>query len=134
MSKNILVVDDNEVNLELITALIEQYKKESDVSITIFSAVNGEEAVKVCEENFMDLVFMDFMMPKMNGNEATILIKKNTPKTMIIAISSSGDEEKQKEILKNGAEDYILKPITAQLFKNRIDNSYQLSQKNIIKN
>ena len=71
---------------------------------------------------------MDFMMPVMNGNEATKLIKAHHSKTMIIVISAFGDEAKQKEMLHNGAEDYMMKPISAPLFKRRLRNYLQIIQ------
>lgn len=126
MNNNILAVDDNDVNLELIVLLIKQYSKENDYPLNIFTASNGEEAVKICDENHIDLIFMDLMMPAMNGNEATKVIKAKHPKTMIIVISAFGDEAKQKEMLKSGAEDYMVKPVNAPLFKSRLHNYLQL--------
>ncbi len=126
MHNNILVVEDNDVNLELITLLIEQYSKDNDYVLNVFTARNGEEAVKICNENHIDIIFMDLMMPAMNGNEATKIIKAKHPKTMIIVISAFGDEAKQKEMLKNGAEDYMVKPVNAPLFKSRLHNYLQL--------
>lgn len=128
MKKNILIVDDNEVNLELISLLIEQYAEEKNIDINLLTANNGQEAVDLCSSQAMDIIFMDLMMPKMNGNEATKIIKTKYPKTMIIVISSFGDEAKQKEMLRNGAEDYMTKPVTAPLFKSRLHNYLQLIQ------
>lgn len=126
MHNNILIVEDNDVNLELITLLIKQYSEANDYVLNIFTSRNGEEAVKICDEHPIDIVFMDLMMPVMNGNEATKLIKAKNPKTMIIVISAFGDEAKQKEMLKNGAEDYMIKPVNAPLFKSRLHNYLQL--------
>ena len=126
MHNNILVVEDNDVNLELITLLIKQYSKDNGCDLNVFIARNGEEAVKACDQNPIDIIFMDLMMPTMNGNEATKSIKAKHPKTMIIVISAFGDEAKQKEMLKNGAEDYMVKPVNAPLFKSRLHNYLQL--------
>lgn len=126
MHNNILVVEDNDVNLELITLLIKQYSKANACDLNVFIARNGEEAVKTCDQNPIDIIFMDLMMPTMNGNEATKAIKAKHPKTMIIVISAFGDEAKQKEMLKNGAEDYMVKPVNAPLFKSRLHNYLQL--------
>lgn len=126
MHNNILVVEDNDVNLELITLLIKQYSEEKGQALNVFTSRNGVEAVKICDENPIDIIFMDLMMPLMNGNEATKLIKAKYPKTMIIVISAFGDEAKQKEMLKNGAEDYMIKPVNAPLFKSRLHNYLQL--------
>ncbi len=128
MKKNILVAEDNEVNLELISLLIEQYSEEKNVEINLLTASNGQEAVDVCSSEPVDIIFMDLMMPIMNGNEATKIIKKKHPKVMIIVISAFGDEAKQKEMLLNGAEDYMIKPVNASLFKSRLHNYLHLIQ------
>lgn len=128
MQRNILVVEDNEVNLELISFLVTQYGKDNDQDIKLFTAVNGQEAVDICSKKHVDIIFMDLMMPTMNGDEATLIIKENHPHIMVIVISALGDEAKQKEMLRNGAEDYMVKPVTAPLFKSRLHNYLQLIQ------
>jgi len=128
MQRTILVVEDNDVNLELITLLIRQYSEEKRLDINLLTADNGQDAVDICSKQPVDLIFMDLMMPTMNGNEATKLIKQNHPRTMIIVISAFGDEAKQKEMLRNGAEDYMIKPVNAPLFKSRLHNYLQLLQ------
>jgi CheY-like chemotaxis protein len=128
MQRNILVVEDNDVNLELLTLMIDQYAQEKEADINLLTATNGQEAVDICSKQAMDIIFMDLMMPTMNGNEATKIIKSNHPKTMVIVISAFGDEAKQKEMLRNGAEDYMIKPVSASLFKSRLHNYLQLIQ------
>lgn len=128
MNKTILVVDDNDVNLELISLLIQQYTQEKEIDLKLLTAQNGQEAVDICAKHSIDIIFMDLMMPMMNGNEATKIIKTNHPHTMIIVISALGDEEKQKEMLRNGAEDYMVKPVNGTLFKSRLHNYLQLIQ------
>ncbi|MBE0497880.1 MAG: response regulator [Campylobacterales bacterium] len=126
MKKNILVVEDNELNLEVIRLLVSQYAQEQDEPIEIFSASDGQMAVELCKMQQIDIIFMDLMMPIMGGIEATKQIKAAHPKTMIIAVSAYGDEEKQKQMLRNGAEDYMTKPLNALLFKNRLRNYLKL--------
>jgi len=128
MQKNILVVEDNEVNLELIALFIKQYSKDYTQEIGVFTAKDGKEAVELCSTTPMDIIFMDLMMPVMNGNEATKIIKAKYPKVMIIVISAFGDEDKQKEMLRSGAEDYMIKPVNAPLFKSRLHKYLQLIQ------
>ena len=128
MKRNILVAEDNAVNLELLSLLINQYGEEKNIDINLLTANNGQEAVDICLSEPIDIIFMDLMMPTMNGNEATVLIKKNHPKIMIIVISAFGDEAKQKEMLHNGAEDYMTKPVVSSLFKSRLHNYLQLIQ------
>ncbi|PHR58876.1 MAG: hypothetical protein COA44_01660 [Arcobacter sp.] len=128
MQNKILIVDDNEVNLELITLLIQQYTKEKKIDLQVITAENGQEAIDACVHGDIDIIFMDLMMPTMNGNEATKIIKANHPHAMVIVISALGDEGRQKEMLLNGAEDYMTKPVNGPLFKSRLHNYLQLIQ------
>jgi len=128
MKKNILIVDDNEVNIDITVELIDSYAKEKDCPINILTAYDGKQAVDICNTKDVDLIFMDLMMPVMDGNQATKIIKKQHPKLMVIVISAVGVETKQKEMLLNGAEDYITKPLVASVFKSRLHNYIQLIQ------
>ena len=120
MAKNILIVDDNEVNIDVTSELIESFAKEKGYDLSILSASNGKEAVEICDKQDIDIIFMDLMMPLMDGSEATKIIKQKNPKVMIIVVSAVGVEDKQKEMLLNGAEDYIIKPLVASVFKSRV--------------
>lgn len=119
---NILLVDDepiiSEISIDILTIYLKQYSKE----FSLHTATNGLEAVYICKNKNMDLIFMDVNMPVMNGIEATKEIKILSPKTMIIALSSLDDEEKQKEMFLAGAEDYVNKPISSVVFRSRLKN------------
>ncbi len=124
---NLLIVDDNKNNRMILSLLLEDYLDEnSGVSFSMDEAVDGLEAVKMCESKQYDAVFMDIMMPNMDGIEATKLIRQKDKKIMIIAVSAVDDKEKQKEILSHGAEDYISKPVNADIFSTRISNYISL--------
>lgn len=124
---NILIVDDNKNNRMILSLLLEDYMDEnSGVDFIMDEAVDGLEAVKMCNEQEYDLVFMDIMMPNMDGIEATKLIRQKYKKIMIIAVSAVDDVIKQKEILTNGAEDYISKPVNSDIFSRRVSNYINL--------
>lgn len=114
---NILIVDDNEDNRMTIELLLEDIK-----SISISNAVDGDDAVEQCHQKKFDLIFMDIMMPNMDGIQATKEIKKFAKDTMIIALSALDDDATKQAILHNGAEDYITKPIESELFVQRFKN------------
>jgi two-component system chemotaxis response regulator CheY len=124
--KKILIVDDNENNRMLIHALLEEYASQKSQSFTIVEATNGQEACTLSKGDHFDLVFMDIMMPIMDGIEATRIIRIQDPKVMIIAVSASDDSKRQKEILTNGAEDYLSKPLDVTIFMARMDNYFAL--------
>lgn len=126
MKKSVLIVDDSELNVALIYELIQKYSEVKEVELDIFTATNGQEAVDICDVHSIDLIFMDLMMPTMDGIEATKKIKEKDSSIMVIVVSSVGNEKQQKEMLLNGAEDYIVKPLIASVFKARLHNYLQV--------
>jgi CheY-like chemotaxis protein len=124
--KKILIVDDNENNRMLLRALLEDYSEDNDEALDIHEAVNGLEASLVAEDEHFDLILMDIMMPEMDGIEATHRIRARDAKVMIVAVSAVDDGERQRQILCNGAEDYISKPINADIFTARLASYFSL--------
>lgn len=124
--QKILIVDDNLNNRMLLRALLEDYGEENTISLSIDEAVNGVEAVAMAAETAYDMVLMDIMMPEMDGIEATRQIRAKDSKVMIVAVSAVDDSARQKEILGCGAEDYISKPIKADVFRARLGNYFTL--------
>lgn len=114
---NILIVDDNIDNRMTIELLLETFE-----GVRIAQAENGEEALQACRESSFDLIFMDIMMPVMDGIEATRRIKEFDRRCMIIALSALDDEASKHAMLSSGAEDYMTKPIDSDLFKQRVRN------------
>lgn len=114
---NILIVDDNADNRMTIELLLEDVD-----NINIKEATDGAEAIAICKENTFDLIFMDIMMPRVDGIEATKEIKSFSPSSMIIALSALDDEKSKHKMLQSGAEDYITKPINSELFSQRLKN------------
>lgn len=123
VNKKVLIVDDNKNNRMILSLLMEDYLDENEgVSLDITEVENGQEAVDACIKTPYDLVFMDIMMPVMDGISATKIIRQNNKNIMIIAVSAVDDSERQKMILSNGAEDYISKPVNADIFNSRFSN------------
>ena len=107
--KKILIADDDMRNVFALSNVLQNYAMEVEI------AYNGKEAVEVLEkdDNKIDLVLIDIMMPEMDGYEAIGLIRKNKShqKLPILAVTAKamkGDKEKSIEA---GANDYISKPI-----------------------
>lgn len=108
-SAKILAVDDNRINLELIFHILEKTKAEIDF------ALNGQEAIEMIKKKHYDIIFMDHMMPVMDGLEALKEIRGNNlsdaPCVVVTANAVAGEREMY---LAAGFDDYISKPITAR--------------------
>lgn len=104
MSKyNVLVVDDDEE----IRDAIEIYLKNEDIKV--FKAKDGIDALMILEEEDIQLVLMDIMMPRMDGIKATFKIRENKHIPIIMLSAKSEDTDKILG-LNVGADDYITKP------------------------
>ncbi len=125
--KKILIVDDNANNRMLLSLLLQDYmEREGAQAFEIEECSNGLEAVNKASVTKYDLVFMDIMMPQMDGIEATKKIREHDKDVMIIAVSAVEDEARQKEILRCGAEDYVAKPLDSEQFYARVENYFSL--------
>ncbi len=115
MKKKILIAEDNAaVNKVLELLLKPRYQ--------IIPALDGKEAVDRTVAQIPDLVLMDIIMPKLNGFQATRLIRKN-PKTHsipIIALTALASDEEQQECFQCGCNEYIAKPFNAEELVPRI--------------
>ena len=118
--KKILIVDDQSLNQTILEAYINQYCKQHDETMQIKMANNGVEALQLCEGEAFDFIFMDILMPEMDGIEATKRISRILPDAIIVIVSTQGDEENQIQALRNGAKDYFVKPIQPDVFKHRL--------------
>ncbi len=108
-SKHVLVVDDNSMNRIIAKRLLEPYK------MTVDMASSGMEALKKVQEKEYDLIFMDYMMPQMDGVETTGEIRKLEIaycKTVpVIALTANAVHGAKEELLAAGFDDYVSKPI-----------------------
>jgi len=101
----ILVVDDNKVNLNVSSGLLGLYK------ITVESALSGSQAIELLKINQYDLIFMDHMMPEMDGIEATALIRQMGIQTPIVALTANAIIGVKETFLAAGMNDLLTKPI-----------------------
>jgi len=103
----VLVVDDNQQNLELLQAYLE------DMDCQTIPANDGPQALDIVADNPPDLILLDIMMPKMSGFEVCKRLK-NDPKTsdipiiMVTALNEFGDIERG---LDSGTDDFLSKPV-----------------------
>lgn len=109
MNKKVLIVDDE----PHIRMLIEQTLEDlEDDGVELLMAENGEQALKIIEEERPNLVFLDVMMPKMNGMEVCQKVKKelNLSEVYIILLTAKGQEVDRQKGLDMGADKYMTKP------------------------
>jgi two-component system, sensor histidine kinase and response regulator len=113
----ILVVDDNHINREVCTGMLEQL---DDYRVSV--AANGREALEELDRNRFDLVLMDCQMPEMSGYEATGRIRGRElasgdgppARLPIIALTAYAHLEDREHCLAAGMDDYLAKPFTKE--------------------
>lgn len=108
--KKILVVEDNEKNLKLISALLQSQGCET------IEAKDGEEGIILAKKHLPNLILMDVQMPKIDGSEALNVLRaeaatKDIPIVAITSYAMGGDKER---FLEQGFDSYISKPIHVQ--------------------
>jgi CheY-like chemotaxis protein len=117
---NILVVEDNPIN-QMVIKIIAKNWEDANVEF----ANNGEEGLDILKRNNFDIILMDLQMPVMDGYEATIAIrngeaggdKVNIP---IIAVTADVMEGTKQRVSQIGMDDYMSKPVDADLLKTKI--------------
>jgi two-component system alkaline phosphatase synthesis response regulator PhoP len=118
MEQKILIVDD-EAHIRM---LIEQTLEElEDEGVEFLTAENGEVALEIIKEEKPNLVFLDVMMPKMNGMEVCRRIKKELEmkEVFIVLLTAKGQELDRQKGLDVGADVYMTKPFDPEVLLNK---------------
>lgn len=118
MSKTVMIVEDNELNMKLFNDLLESR------GYRTIQTRNGLDALDIAKEHHPDLILMDIQLPEVSGLVVTKWIKENDelahiPVIAVTAFAMKGDEER---ILEGGCEGYISKPISLPHFLETIEN------------
>lgn len=104
---NVLLVDDKNVNLIVARTMLLK------LGCRVTTAKDGYDAVEKYEKQKFDLILMDIQMPKMNGIEATKIIKEKSEKAPpIIALTANTMEGDKEKYISSGLDDYMAKPLT----------------------
>ena len=114
MAKKLLIVDD-EAHIRM---LIEQTLEElEDEDVEFLTAENGEQALGIIETEKPELVFLDVMMPKMNGMEVCRRVKKELllDKVFIVLLTAKGQELDRLKGQEVGADVYMTKPFDPEV-------------------
>jgi len=105
VSSRVLLVDDNDINQEIVTGLLEHSKIKLDI------ASNGKEAIDMFEVDKYALILMDIQMPIMDGYEATKIIRQKDKHIPIIALTANAMKEDIQKSKLYGMNSHINKPI-----------------------
>lgn len=101
----LLLVDDQAIVRQGLKVMLEQDEKLR----VAHEAENGQEAIDILEKHMVDVILMDIRMPRMNGIEATRLIKQRWSQVKILILTTFNDEEYAMEALRDGADGFLLK-------------------------
>lgn len=126
MEQKLLIVDD-EAHIRM---LIEQTLEElEDEGVTFFTAENGEQALEIIQEEKPQLVFLDVMMPKMNGMEVCRKVKKELvlDDVFIVLLTAKGQELDRQKGHEVGANLYMTKPFDPEALLNKAREVLNLS-------
>lgn len=112
MTKTVLIVEDNDLNMKLFHDLLDAH------GYATVQTKDGMEALKLARDHHPDLILMDIQLPEVSGLEVTKWIKEDDdlrkiPVIAVTAFAMKGDEERIRE---GGCEAYISKPISVSTF------------------
>ena len=123
----ILVVDDNAANILVVTKLLR------DTKVQIDTAQSGIEALKLTQNTHYDLIFMDHLMPEMDGIECFRKIREQTGgmsrDTYVVILTANAGEENRELYAREGFDGYLIKPITGEDLENEV---YRLLPKELV--
>jgi CheY-like chemotaxis protein len=118
----VLLVEDNEMNAEIATEILQM------TGLKVERAADGTEAVKLvseCEDGYYDLIFMDIQMPKMNGYDATRVIRSMNRgycgRVPIIAMTANAFAEDVQAAKTVGMNEHIAKPLDLRILVNTLE-------------
>jgi len=116
--KKILIADDNENIREALTYLLE------DEGHSLSVAKDGAEALRKVREVTPDILFLDIMMPEINGYDVCRTIKNDPDlkKTYIIMLTAKGQADEQERCKEIGADEYVVKPFSPMEIFTKINN------------
>ena len=123
----VLVVDDNEANLMVVTKLLRETK------VRVDTAISGAEALKKTLNIRYDAIFMDHLMPEMDGIVCRRNIIEQTGgrcrETSIVILTANADEENRQLYVREGFDGYLVKPVSGEELENEL---YRLLPKEIV--
>lgn len=109
IKKTVLVVDDNKINIKIAEKLLSHYD-----FLVIDSALSGKEAIEKVRKNNYDLVFMDIMMPEMDGVETLHKLRDLGYEKPVVTLTADAVEGSREKYLSEGFSEYLSKPVSTK--------------------
>lgn len=132
MAKKILCVEDETHIRMLLTQTLDNAFEDDidDEVLEILEAENGEEGLQLIKEERPDLVFLDVMMPKMNGFEVCQKVKEDPElaDTYIILLTAKGQEVDKSKGTSVGANEYMTKPFNPELIISKVEEELSIKR------
>lgn len=113
----ILIVDDSPTEIHVLSSILEK------IGHTVLTAENGEDGIAKAKETKPDLILMDVVMPGMNGFQATRQLTKDaeTGDIPVIIVTTKDQETDRVWGLRQGAKDYLTKPVEEAVLVEKIN-------------
>lgn len=129
---NILVIDDNRMNIRVVEGLLREY------GVQVAYALSGREGIEMLENKAYDLVFLDHMMPEMDGVETLHNIRhKQDPyfkQIPIIALTANAIAGTREMLIKEGFDDFLSKPVESSVLQRALKRHIPMEKQKSIEN
>jgi len=123
----VLVVDDNKLNVKIAKSVMKDYNFEID------EAYSGKECIEKVKTKDYDIVFMDYMMPEMDGIETLQHIKEiPSIKSAVVALTADATDGSREKFLKAGFDEYVSKPINREILDKVINKMLNKKQIEVV--
>jgi CheY-like chemotaxis protein/HPt (histidine-containing phosphotransfer) domain-containing protein len=121
----VLIVDDNKLNIKIASTMMKTY------DFLIDEALSGSECIEKVKKQHYDLIFMDYMMPNMDGIE-TLNKLKTLPNfnTSVVALTADATDGSREKFLSSGFDEYVSKPINKNVLDKVINKMLNIKSKN----
>jgi len=127
INRTILVIDDESSQRQILAGYLKRK------GYTVLEAGSGKDGINIALNNLIDIILTDFKMPDITGLEVLKEVRKFNPETSIVLITAFGTIEDAVKAMKEGAYDYLTKPIDLdelEMLIKRIDERHQLISEN----
>ncbi len=116
LTRRVLIVDDNKINIKIAEKLLERFD-----FLEVESVLSGKEALEKVQHNAYDLVFMDIMMPEMDGVETLKQLRAMHFDKPVVTLTADAVEGSREKYLSEGFDEYIAKPVSIDKMQGIID-------------